>query len=146
MIDRMADTHAISILTRKRDEIENLIASYLQKIEAAKRELLAVNQVLRLFEIDGEPQQWPVSVDISRIWRRGEIVTAAWLLLEAEGPLDTREIARRLVKMKGMDETDAVPCQSVGYRIVQALSVAAKRGTIADAGRRKNVRLWGSRI
>jgi hypothetical protein len=138
----MAEPHAISILTRKRDEIENLIASSQPKAEAAKRELLAVNQVLRLFEIDGEPQQFPVGVDLSRIWRRGEIVATAKLLLEAEGPLDAREITQRLVKTKGLDETDAVLCQSVGYRVVQALSIAAKRGKIESAGKRKCVRLW----
>ena len=83
------------------------VSSQFAEDRSAKRELLFVNQILRLFEINSEPQQWPVGVDISRIWRRGEIVVAARLLLEAEGPLGTREIAKRLVKVKGMDRPTA---------------------------------------
>jgi hypothetical protein len=44
--------------------------------------------------------------------------------------------------MKGLDETDAVLRQSVGYRAMQALSVAAKRGKISLAGKRKAICVW----
>jgi hypothetical protein len=90
----MNEPNILVALRRKRDEIESVIAAYERKIEAAKHDLLAVNQVLRLYEIDGEPRDFPVCIDLSRLWKRGEIVTAARLLLEAEGPLDTRERSR----------------------------------------------------
>jgi hypothetical protein len=101
-----------------------------------------VNAVLRLFELNGEPQEYPVCVDLSRIWKRSEIVAASRLFREAEGPLDTRELAQRLVRMKGLDDGDAVLRQSVSYRIVQALSIAAKCGKLGSDGKRKGVRTW----
>jgi hypothetical protein len=48
-----------------------------------------------------------------------------------------------VINAKGLDASDKVLRQTVTFRIVQALSIAAKRGTIDGAGKRKDVRLWG---
>jgi hypothetical protein len=138
----MAESHILSTLHRKRDAIEATITAHGKKIEGAKRDLLTVNAVLRLFELNGEPQEYPVRVDISRIRKRGEIVAASRVSLKAEGPLDTREFAQRLMRINGLDDGDAVLRQSVSYRIVQALSITAKRGRIETLGKRKGVRTW----
>jgi TATA-box binding protein (TBP) (component of TFIID and TFIIIB) len=55
----MADPQVLSTLRRKRDEIENAIAAYRAKIKDAERDLSAVAATLRLFELNGEPQQFP---------------------------------------------------------------------------------------
>ncbi|MCW2282488.1 hypothetical protein M2323_000005 [Rhodoblastus acidophilus] len=138
----MADPLAISILRRKRDEIESVIAAYEAKIEEAKRDLSAVNTTLRLFELNGEPEQFPVYVEVRHLFKRGEIVKLCRAALSQEGPLDTRELALRVVRAKGLDEGDKVLRKSVSFRIVQALSMAAKRGTVGDIGKRKGVRVW----
>jgi len=134
----MADPHILTTLRRK----QAAIAAYEKKIEAAKRDLAAVAATLRLFELDGEPQQFPAYADIGRLWKRGEIVKVCRAALDDEGPLDTRELALRVLRAKGLDEGDKVLCQSVTFRIVQALSIAAKRGKIGDDGKRKGVRVW----
>jgi len=74
---------------------------------------------------------------------RGEIVTVCRAALEAEGPLDTRESALHVNRAKRLDEADNVLRKAVAFRIVQALSFAAKRGKIAsEGGVRKGVRVW----
>lgn len=138
----MADPHILTARRRKRDDIKSAIAAYEKKIEEAKRDLAAVAATLRLFEIDGEPQQFPAYADIGRLWKRGEMVKVCRQALEQEGPLDTRELAVCVLRAKGLDEGDKVLRQSVTFRIVQALSIAAKRGKIGDGGKRKGVRVW----
>jgi hypothetical protein len=138
----MADPHILSTLRRKRDDIEAAIAVYAKQIEEAQRDLAAVNATLRLFELNGEPQEFPAYVDLGRLWRRGEIGAVCREALAKEGPLDTRELALIVVKAKGLDASDKVLRQTVAFRIVQALSIAAKRGMISGPAKRKGVCLW----
>jgi hypothetical protein len=140
----MADPQVLSTLRRKRDDIEAAIATYRKKIDEAERDLSAVAATIRLFELNGEPQQFPAYADIGRLWKRGEIVAVCREALAKEGPLDTRELALRVIKAKGLDECDKVMRQTVAFRIVQALSIAAKRGKVLGANRRRGVRLWSS--
>jgi hypothetical protein len=138
----MAEPHILSTLRRKRDEIENVIAAYRAKIEEAERDLSAVAATIRLFELNGEPREFPAYADLGRLWKRGEIVAVCREALAKEGPLDTRELALRVVNAKGLDGCDRVIRQTVAFRIVQALSIAAKRGKIGGDGKRKGVRVW----
>jgi hypothetical protein len=138
----MAEPHVISTLTRKRDEIEATIKAYEKKIVAAKRDLASVNATLRLFKLDGQPSAFPVYVDTLRLFQRGEIVSICKAALAAEGPLDTRELALRVIQAKGMDESDTVLRTSLAFRIVQALRLQAKRETVNSLGKRANVCLW----
>jgi hypothetical protein len=141
----VADPHILSTLRRKRDDIHAIIKSYEAKIEAAKHDLSAVNSTLRLFELSGETLQFPAYVDLGRLWKRGEIAATCREALAKEGPLDTRELAVRVLRAKGLDESDKVMRQTVAFRVVQALSIAAKRGTIGGAEKRKGVRIWTER-
>jgi hypothetical protein len=54
------------------------------------------------------------------------------------------ELAVRVLRAKGLDESDKVMRQTVAFRIVQAVRIAAKRGTARSAGRRKGVRVWSA--
>jgi len=138
----MADPHVISALERKRDEIEKAITAYERKLKQAKRDLSHVNASLRLFKIEGERLEFPVHVDIHRLFKRGELATLCKEALAKEGPLDTRELARRVVKAKGLDQSDDVLRQSITYKIVQALRLQAKRDKIVMLPKRKGVRVW----
>jgi hypothetical protein len=140
----MSEPHIVTALQRKRDDIESAIAIYEKKIEEARRDLAAVVATLRLFEIgDGNaPLQFPAYADIGRLWKRGEMVKVCRQALEMEGPLDTRELAVRVIRAKGLDDGDKVLRQSVAFRIVQALRMAMKRGAIGELGKRKGVRVW----
>ncbi len=138
----MADPQILSTLRRKRDEIEATIAAYEKRIEAARHDLAAVAATIRLFEVNGEPLQFPAYAAIGRLWKRGEMVAVCRAALAAEGPLDTRELAVRVLRAKGLDEADKVMRQTVAFRVVQALGIAAKRKTIETDGKRKGVRVW----
>ena len=138
----MADPHVVSALRRKREDIEKALAAYRRKVEAAERDLSAINAALRLFELEGERSAFPAYVDVTRLFKRGEIVKLCLGALAQEGPLDTRELALRVVRAKGLDEADAVLRSSVAFRIVQALRLAHRRGKIGDVGKRAGVRVW----
>ncbi len=77
------------------------IVTYRAKIQDAERDLCAVTPTIRLFELKGESQQFPAYADIGRLWKRGEIVAVCRDALVREGPLDTRELALRIIKAKG---------------------------------------------
>lgn len=126
----MADPQIVNTLRRKRDAIEQAIANYEKKIEAAKLDLAHVNATLRLFESPDERTEFPVYVDTLRLFRRGEIVSICKKALAEEGPLDTRELALRVIRHKRLDEADTVLRTSITYRIVHALRSQWKRGRI----------------
>ena len=90
--------------------------------------------------LSGEPSQFPVYFEIGRLFKRGEIVKLCRAALAEEGPLDARELALLVVRAKGLDESDGVLRTTIAFRIVQALSLAARRGTIGNGGKRKGVK------
>lgn len=138
----MADLHIISTLQNKRDAIENAIAAYEKKIEAAKCDLSHVNATLAMFAAPEGRTQFPVYMDTLRLFKRGEIVTICKAALASEGPLDTRELAVRVLRDKALDEGDTVLRKSVTFRIVQAMNLQAKRRKVAGLPKRKGVRMW----
>lgn len=138
----MADPQVVSTLTRKRDEIERAIATYEKKLTQARFDLAHVNATLRLFKVTGEASEFPVYVDVHRLFRRGEIVTLCKAAIAEEGPLDTRELAYRVLRAKGFDENDGQLRISVAFRIVQAMRLQAKRGGVSRHSKRKGVMVW----
>ncbi len=58
---------------------------------------------LRLFELTGDPRDFPRYIDLNRLPRRGETTKICLTALAEEGPLDTRELAQRV--MRAMDRT-----------------------------------------
>lgn len=137
----MADPQIVTTLRRKRDEIERAIAAYEKKIELARIDLASVNATLRLFEQDADPES-RVYLDTLRLFRRGEIVTICKKALEREGELDTRELALRVVNAKKLDVADQVLRVSITYRIVQAMRLQWKRGTVESQKKRNGARVW----
>ncbi|HEY8161635.1 MAG TPA: hypothetical protein VIF34_05125 [Methylocystis sp.] len=124
--------------------MEAAIRAYEKKTEALHRDLAHINATLRLFELNGEQEVFPVHMDLNRIFKRFEIGRLCHEALAAapEG-LDTRELARAVIRAKGMDEGDAVLRRAVAFRIVQAMRMQEKRGRVIGAGKRKGVRVWG---
>ena len=138
----MTDSHVLSALNRRRTDIEKTIAAHEKYIKEARRDLSHINATIRLFGLNGEPSQFPAYIDLNRLFKRGEIVDICKAALAKEGPLDTRELAVRVVKAKGLDLEDKVLRTSIAFRIVQALRQQHKRGKIGDVGKRKGVRVW----
>jgi hypothetical protein len=90
-------------LRKKRDRICGVIAQYEQKIRDAQIDLAHVNASLRLFELTGDPSEFPPYIDLNRLLRRGETTRLCLEALRAEGPLDTRQLTQRIMKVKGLN-------------------------------------------
>jgi hypothetical protein len=139
----MAEPLSVTMLRTKRDRIRDVIAAYERKLRLARKDLAHVNATLRLFAATGEPEDFPPYIDLTRVFKRGETTAICLAAIKREGPLDTRELAIRVMRAKGLDVRDRVLVQSVGLRIVQTLRVKARRGGILDGSeRRKGVCVW----
>ena len=75
-------------------------------------------------------------------WRRGVNGEGSRPISPEPLGFEARELALRVLKAKGLDEGDKVLRQAVAFRIVQAFGMAAKRGAIGNAGKRKGVKIW----
>lgn len=134
----MADPHIISTLRTKRDELECVIRAYEEKIKAAQHDLMHVNATLRLFELNGEHEVFPLHADVTRLFKRGEIWRLCKEALEAaQSALDTRELATAVIRAKGFDDGDPVLRKAVTYRIVQALTMQWKRQAVGSPGKQR---------
>lgn len=140
----MALPHIVSTLRAKRDEIEAHIAELRRQLDRAERDLSHVNAVLTLYELSPETQtKFPAYANLNRLFAYGEMFKLCKRALEEAGkPLNTREIALAVIRMKGWDEADMQLRKAVAYRLIQSLGTAALQGRIANAGKQKGVRLW----
>ena len=139
----MAEPQIVNTLRSKRDELERIIGSYEATATAAKRDLMHVNATLELFERNGALTAYPSRMSIVRIFKRGEIFTLCKpALAEAPEGLDTRELARAVIRARGMDEADTVLRKAIGFRIVQVMLRQEARGLVIGAVKRKGVRVW----
>lgn len=139
----MTEPIAVLALRRKRDQISGVIAEYERKIKDAQADLAHVVASLRLFELTGDPSEFPPYIDLNRLLRRGETTKICIAALEAEGPLDTRELAQRIMRAKGLNEADRVLAQSIALRVVQTLRLKArKNGRLDGSERRKGICVW----
>jgi hypothetical protein len=119
-------------LRRKRDQISGTIAHYERLLREAEHDLAHINAGLRLFEATGEAADLPPYVDLNRVMRRGETTKICMDALAKEGPLDTRQLALRVIRSKGLSESDKVLAQTVALRVVQTLRMRARQGRKRD--------------
>ena len=138
----MAEPLSVTMLRAKRDKIRDVIAAYERRLNQAQADLAHVNATLRLFDCSGDASDFSPYLDLTRVFRRGETTAICMAALRAEGPLDTRELAQRVMQAKGLDLGDSVLRQAVALRIVQTLRMKARRGDIDGTYRRKGVCLW----
>ena len=138
----MADPQVLNTLRTRADAIRSAIIKYEAKIAEAQRDLSHLNATIRLFEIGDDPLQFPVHMDLTRLFKRREIGNICKAALAEHGPLTTRELALHVIRAKGMDEGDKVLRQTISYRIVQSMRLLWKRGGIDSEGKRDGVRVW----
>lgn len=137
----MPEIRTVTTLSAKRADLERAIVGYERALEQARADLAHVVATIALFE-RADPGEAPRYVDIHRLFQRGEVGKICKAALAKEGPLDTRELAVRVLAAKGFDATDEVLRKAVAFKIVQALRMQHLRGTIGDGGKRKGVRVW----
>jgi len=136
----MGEPIAVLALRRRRDQISGVIAEYERKIKEAQHDLVHVVASLRLFELTGDPRDFPPYINLNRLLRRGETTRLCLEALAKEGPLDTRELAQRIMRAKGLNPDDKVLGQAIALRIVQTMRL--KRTKVDGKERRKGVSLW----
>lgn len=140
----MADPQVLTTLSAKREEIETYIARIEKQLTAARHDLAHVNATIRLFEINGEVSQFPVYVQMKKMFAKGELPKLCREAIEAspEGQLDTRQLARHVMQAKGWDATDKVLAVSVSVRITHVLTAAERTGKFRRAGKRNGANVW----
>ena len=137
----MGEPIAVLALRRKRDQISGTIAHYERLLREAEHDLAHINASLRLFEATGEAADLPPYVDLNRVLRRDETTKICMDALVKEGPLDTRQLALRVMKAKGLSESDKVLAQTLALRVVQTLRMRARRGKVGSVTRTKGMRM-----
>jgi hypothetical protein len=138
----MSEPIAVLALRRKRDQISGTIAHYERLIREAEHDLAHVNAALRLFEVTGRGLRLAAlrrSKPPSEARRDNRICMEA---LAKEGPLDTRQLALRIIKAKGLSESDKVLAQSIALRVVQTLRMRARRNKVECTAKTKGVCVW----
>jgi hypothetical protein len=138
----MDDSNALRTLKRKREEIEAAILMYEDCLARARRDLSHIAAVITVFEAGDLPGYVTPYTNLHAIFRRGEIARICKDALAQEGPLDTRELAIRVCRAKGLNEADKPLKRTLAYKIVQALTMQMKRGALESAGKRAGVRVW----
>ncbi len=138
----MSDTpQVINTLRAKADQLEAFIAKAERDIERARADLAHVRATMTLFEaprINGQPSY----MNVNALFRRRELATLCKQAL-AVGPMNTRELAAWVIQHKGLDGDDRYLRTAVALRIVQALTMQAKRGAgVERAGKVSNVVVW----
>lgn len=138
----MAEPQIVTTLRAKRDQIEQSIRAYEKTLQQARIDLAHVNATLAMFEADGDDRHIASYMDTGRILKKGEIVALCRVELGKDGPLDTRELARRVAIAKGLDGGDKVLVKAIAGRTVRALLIQVRRGTIRTPGKVRGVRVW----
>ncbi len=138
----MAESHSIYALKQKQDDIRKAIRGYEVLIQRAQRDLAHINATLKLFEATGKPADFPSYVDLARVFRRGETTEICLEALRTEGTLDTRELTLRVMRSKGLDESDTILRNAVGFRVIHVMRRHAVRGMVVAIKKKNRAFVW----
>lgn len=91
----MSDPLIIQTLRQKRAEISGVIAAYQAKITQARHDLAHIDAVMRL--VEGGEQERAQYIVNHGLFKKGEIADICLRHLKADGELDTRQLAERVM-------------------------------------------------
>lgn len=126
-------------LKRKQREILGAIRAYEAQIAQAKHDLAHINAAMKIME--GSRGNKRAYIAGRGFFDKGEIAEIAQRHL-ADGPLNTREIAERVMVEKGLDPSDSNLRNSVVCKVVQSLRHAKRRGVVQMVEKRKGMCVW----
>ncbi|TRD14536.1 hypothetical protein [Palleronia caenipelagi] len=132
----------IQTLNRKRAEILGAIKRHEAQIAQAKHDLAHINATLKI--LDGPSDGSRAYIVSQGFFAKGEIAEICQRHL-ADGPLNTRELAERVMAEKGLEITDTPLRNSVVYKVVQALRHARRRDAVRMLEKRKGCCVWSTR-
>ena len=140
----MVDLLVVQTLKQKRAEISGVIAAYLARIAQAKHDLAHINASIRLFE--GGEQERAQYIVSHGFFKKGEIADICVRHLKADGELDTRQLAERVMCERKLDVSDTPLRNSVVFKVVQALRHAERRKLVAMVDKRKGICMWSAAV
>lgn len=137
----MAESHVVSGLKAKRDEIQRAIRDHQNKIKAARDDLATLNQALAIFgESSGKPKSY---LQRSQLFRRGELMRIIFdALRDAPDGLSVHDLALIAMKDRGMDADDVELHKRVIRSVSIALSDYRRSGRIRSVQRSGQSNLW----
>lgn len=138
----MAEIRTVTTLRSKRAEIIASIANYEKKLAQARADLAHITAAIAIFEASGDIEEIPPYVDIHRCFKRGEAITLCKEALAAHGPLNTRQLALRVMAAKGLDTGDKVLATAIASRLIHALRQQCRRGLIDGMEKHLGARVW----
>ena len=140
----MAESSTVTILRNKVDEIDTRIRAYEREIEIARKNLVAVQMTLAVFQTtDGTPYHAQKPISLAKLYRRGELPGVIFEALRAapEG-LDTRELAGVCLRHRDLDTDDVVLRRSMAMKVTGTLDKLRLKGRLDKAGMRAGVIVW----
>ncbi len=131
----MTDSHVVSGLKAKEEEIKKRISSLKRDIKACQDDLEAIRSALRIF---GE--NWRAGG--SRLFRRGEMIKIIFdaLRTNPEG-LSVDRLAAIVIEREGFDASDQETVSTIRQRCMMAMYRYQDRGKVVKE-RRGSVRVW----
>ncbi len=140
----MTETNILCGLKAKRTEIERQIAGMASRIAEARADLLHVSAVIRIFDpkaSDDKPA--PGYLNTTKIMPRSKVFEACRDALRASAePLDTRELARHIIRAEGWDIEHRRLRLAIAHRVGATLARLALRGHVVKVGERDKASLW----
>ena len=131
----MAESHVISALKAKQEEIKKRISSLKKEIKAQRSELETVIKVMRMFKAT-------LRTEGNRLFKRGTLPRLIFDALRAnpEGS-DTHQLAAIIAKEEGFDPNDPEMTATIRQRCMMAMYRFTDRGQIVRE-RRGSERVW----
>lgn len=125
----MAEPLSLSLLKTKRKEIELFIRTAEKRLERARQDLLHLNATINMFRSAEQPFAAPAYVSLTHMfgWRE---MSRLCLQVVTEAPdrsATTRQIAERVVELKGWDVEDRRLCDSVCRKAIHVMHGLHKR-------------------
>ena len=138
----MVEPLVIQTLKQKRAEISGVIAAYLAKIAQAKHDLAHINASINLFQ--GGEQERARYIVSHGFFKKGEIADICVRHLKAEGELNTRQLAERVMCERKLEVSDTPLRNSVVFKVVQSLRHAERRHAVTMIEKRKGLCVWSA--
>jgi peptide deformylase len=123
------------------DQLDGIF--WISRLSRLKRGIMAQlpQEFITIFDASGDVEEIPRYVDIHRCFKRGEAINLCEEAL-ASGPLNTRQLALRVMAAKGLDTGDKVLAKAVAARLIHALRHQCRRGLIDGTEKHLGARVW----
>lgn len=139
----MTNPQIINTLEGKRQHLEDHVCWLEKALEQARADLSHIAAVIRLYEAPEAGEEFPVHMNLNRLFPRGDLPKLCNDALKAAPDgLSTRDLALIVIDAKGLDARDRHLKTSVAYRIVQVMRRQEKQRRIKRIGKRDGAIVW----